>query len=494
MDNKDLKNIDTTAKFSNFQVLNPDFVRCKCNVMYIGKNRNYTDITSDALQKFIKRKGYANIPVVGHIKPSSKNGKAVMGSHDRKIEITDGDIQEINECTAYGVIPLDANPRMEKIVDIHGIEKEYFTVDVILWTHYFPELMETSYSDEVYFNQSMEIAILDYEYDSQYMVIKDFSLQALCMLGKYDGSHGNGDISDNSEPCFEESRIRRFSLDESKFKENYELLLENLKKYSTNNKETKMEDNKNMTEKVFELLSAVTFKCNDADVAKYAILSITDTEANVIDKEDGYKAYSIPYTVTEVAEGEEVTNEVALDYESKVEKSVGVMDKVENDFSIKAEIDATASVAIADAVTTALENFESTAVTEMTEKYEKLEAEFNTMKSEFDAAQAKLDVFEAEKKEAEIKLHEKEIDDVIETYSAKMGTYADYLLYRSKVDYSKTKEQVNTDMLILLGKANMGQKSTFSFNPVITGAPKDSSFESDNGNGRYGDLFDKINK
>ena len=75
-----------------------------------------------------------------------------------------------------------------------------------------------------------------------------------------------------------------------------------------------------------------------------------------------------------------------------------------------------------------------------------------------------------------------------------MGTYADYLLYRSKVDYSKTKEQVNTDMLILLGKANMGQKSTFSFNPVVTGAPKDNSFESDNGNGRYGDLFDKINK
>ena len=170
------------------------------------------------------------------------------------------------------------------------------------------------------------------------------------------------------------------------------------------------------------------------------------------------------------------------------------MDKVENDFSIKAEIEATTSVAIADAVTTALDNFESTAVTEMTEKYEKLEAEFNAMKAEFDATQAKLDVFEAEKKEAEIKLHEKEIDDVIETYSAKMGTYADYLLYRSKVDYSKTKEQVNTDMLILLGKANMGQKSTFSFNPVVTGVSKDGSFESDNGNGRYGDLFDKISK
>ena len=124
MDNKDLKNIDTTAKFSNFQVLNPDFVRCKCNVMYTGKNRNYTDITDEALQRFIERKGYANVPVIGHIKSSNKNGKPIMGSHDRKIEITNDGIQEINECTAYGVIPLDANPRMEKIIDVHGIEKE----------------------------------------------------------------------------------------------------------------------------------------------------------------------------------------------------------------------------------------------------------------------------------------------------------------------------------------------------------------------------------
>ena len=75
-----------------------------------------------------------------------------------------------------------------------------------------------------------------------------------------------------------------------------------------------------------------------------------------------------------------------------------------------------------------------------------------------------------------------------------MGTYADYLLYRGKIDYSKTKEQVNTDMLILLGKANLGQKSTFSFNPVVTGIQHDASFVSDNGNGRYGDLFDKVKK
>ena len=170
------------------------------------------------------------------------------------------------------------------------------------------------------------------------------------------------------------------------------------------------------------------------------------------------------------------------------------MDKAEDDFSIKAEIDAVTSVATETAVAEALENFESETVKTMTEKYEKLEAKFNDVKANYDAAQAKLDVFEAEKAEAERKLHEKEINDVVESYASKMGTYADYLLYKSKVDYSKSKEQVNTDMLILLGKANMGQKSSFSFNPVVTGVAKETYFESENGNGRYGDLFEKLNK
>lgn len=485
-----LQTVDFTAKHGNFEVLDKRFTRCRVYVMASGKNANGSDITYEAMERCIEQ--LPNTPIVGHL--FQRDGHYVVGGHDSKVIIDDTNgFQIVNETVPFGVIPSESNPKIEKVLEPDGrTYNHYLSCDCLLWTGRY-NIMDAKYSDDVYFNQSCELLIDDAEYDKDgYLVIKDFTLDALCLLGKSDNP------KDNTTPCFASCRVERvkdFSIsDNESFKEEFSLLMQELKAFALDNKETKMEDNKNMTEKVFELLSAVTFKCNDADVAKYAILSITDTEANVIDKEDGYKAYSIPYTVTEVAEGEVVTNEVALDYESKVEKSVGVMDKVENDFSIKAEIDATTSVAIADAVTSALESYESTAVTEMTEKYEKLETEFNTMKAEFDAAQAKLDVFEAEKKEAEIKLHEKEIDDVIETYSAKMGTYADYLLYRSKVDYSKTKEQVNTDMLILLGKANMGQKSTFSFNPVVTGAPKDSSFESDNGNGRYGDLFDKINK
>ena len=61
------------------------------------------------------------------------------------------------------------------------------------------------------------------------------------------------------------------------------------------------------------------------------------------------------------------------------------MDKAEDDFSIKAEIDAVTSVATEKAVTEALENFESATVSEMTEKYEKLEAEFNEMKTNYES-------------------------------------------------------------------------------------------------------------
>lgn len=480
----ELKTVDFTAKHGNFEVLDKRFTRCRVYVMASGRNANGSDITYEAMEKCIEQ--LPNTPIVGHL--FKRDDHYVVGGHDSKVVIDDENgFQIINETVPFGVIPENANPKIEKVLEPDGkTYNHYLSCDCLLWTGRY-NIMDAKYSDDVYFNQSCELLIDDADYDKDsYLVIKSFTLDALCLLGKSDNP------KDNTTPCFASCRVERlkdFSINDNEaFKQEFSLLMQELKTFALENK-PKMEESKDMTEKVFELLSAITFKCNDADVAKYAILSISDTEANVIDKEDEYKAYSIPYSVTE---GEEP--EVTLDFDGKVEKSVGVMDKAENDFSIKAEIDSVTSVTTANAVTEALENFESATVKEMTEKYEQLEADYNSAKATLDEVQAKLDVFEAEKQEVERKLHEKEIDDVIETYASKMGTYADFLLYRSKVDYSKTKEQVNTDMLILLGKANMGQKSTFSFNPVVTGVPKEGSFESENGNGRYGDLFDKVNK
>ena len=490
MENKDLKNIDTTAKFSNFQVLNPDFVRCKCNVMYTGKNRNYTDITDEALQRFIERKGYANVPVIGHIKSSNKNGKPIMGSHDRKIEITNDGIQEINECTAYGVIPLDANPRMEKIIDVHGIEKEYFTVDVILWTHYFPELMETAYSDEVYFNQSMEITLLDFDIQDQYTVINDFSLQALCMLGKYDCSHGNGDESDTSEPCFEDSRIRRFSLDEDKFKQNFELMLDKLKQYEsatavhdkeTNNKPNKEEKKFMDLEKLNAFLSTFTFKDNcDNDVAKYALLGdATETSFTVIDREDNFKVYTVEFALDD-------EQNIVADWDAKVEKKFAIVNADEESAIDLNTVIGEYAQSRADMITESL-------TVSFNEKIDEMAKEYEDLSKELETSNKKLADFEAEKAEADRLAHKAEVDAVVAEFAKKIGRSPKFLVYKAKLNADEvTVEKVTQDLTLMAGQEMIGGKSaSYSYQPTET---KVANKENNDVQNRYGNLLSKYMK
>lgn len=486
MDNKEFKNIDTTAKFSNFQVLNPDFIRCKCNVMYTGRNRNYTDITDEALRKFIERKGYANIPVIGHIKPN-KNGKSIMGSHDRKIEISNDGIQEINECTAYGVIPLDANPRMEKIVDAHGIEREYFTVDIVLWNHYFPELMETAYNDEVYFNQSMEIRLLDTSMDNEYVVINDFSMQALCLLGKYDNS-------DNSEPCFEDSRVKRFSFDENQFKQNFELMLEKLKQYETDSTATvpnkyetnPKEDKENMELKKFaEILS--TSKIGDTDVNKYRLLNVTDSKVFALDMED-YKPYGFDYAVTT----EEDAENIVIDFNSKVEMSLSATEKITDEnfeeFDIKSAIDAEAEKYAETKTAEHIAILEG----EFNKKVEELKTSYDDLSASYAVAMKKLGEYEAKEAQAKATQHEADVKAMFEKYAEKLGKCSEFLVYKAKCNPADvTVDELNEKLTLMVGKYMMDSqtKKNFSYNPTETKVTK-----VDNGSSKYGHLLDKYIK
>ena len=224
-----------TAKFTNFQVINKDFTRCRCNVFYTGRNRNYSYITEEALQKFSARKGYANVPVVAHLMKDD-DGNYYIGGHDSKIIIDNNGIELVNECVPFGVIPEDCNPSMDLITERSGEQRKYFSVDIILWTHRYP-IMEAAYSDEIYFNQSMEIFFEDYNYDNDYVVVNDFSMSALCLLRR------SMDANENIEPCFESSRVKAFSINTDKFKQNFELMLEKLKQYESDGTTTAVQNN-----------------------------------------------------------------------------------------------------------------------------------------------------------------------------------------------------------------------------------------------------------
>lgn len=487
LDNKDFKNIDMTTKFSDFQVLNPDFTRCKCNVFYTGKNRNYTIITDEALHKLIERKGYANVPIVGHIK-FNKNGKKIMGSHDRKLEITNDGIEEINECVAMGVVPLDANPRMEKIIDSHGIEREYFTVDVILWTHYFPELMETAYNDEVYFNHSMEIRMLDTDYEDMYTVINDFSLQALCMLGKYDNTHGDAD--DNSEPCFEDSRIRRFSVDEDKFKQNFELMLDKLKQYEsatavhdkeTNNNPNKEEKKFMDLEKLNAFLSAFTFKDNcDNDVDKYALLGeATETNFTVIDREDNFKVYTVEFALDD-------EQNIVADWDAKVEKKFAIVNADEESAIDLNTVIGEYAQSKADMITESL-------TVSFNEKIDEMAKEYEDLSKELETSNKKLADFEAQKAEADRLAHKAEVDAVVAEFAKKIGRSPKFLVYKAKLNADEvTVDKVTQDLTLMAGQEMLGGKSgSYSYQPTETKVTNKENNEVQN---RYGNLLSKYMK
>lgn len=481
MDNTELKNINVTSKFTKFQVINKDFTRCRCNVFYTGRNRNYSDITEEALQKFIARKGYANVPVVAHLMKDD-DGNYRVGGHDGKIVISNEGIEFVDECVPFGVIPEDCNPSMDVITEKSGEQRKYFSVDLILWTHRYP-IMEASYNDEIYFNQSMEISFDDYSYDQDYIVVNDFSMSALCLLNKSQKS------SENVEPCFESSMVKKFSVDENKFKQNFELLLNTLKQYESGENPVQNKEGVQQMElmKFVETLSQV--KIGETDNAKYRLLSVSDEKVFALDLED-YKAYGFNYAVT----SEEDKEELVIDFDSKCEMSLSACDKITEDGFEEFSIADTMAEKVESEVSKKMESYTKKLTDEFDKKYDEMKASFEELDKEYKAAMEELSAFRAADSARKEKEHKDAIDTVVNDFAKKLGRVPEFLIYKARLDYSKTVDDVQKELTLMAGKSVMDSqtKANFAYTPVSTtlsnkNQTKDSS-------DRYGNLLDKFMK
>ena len=198
------------AKVKPVEKLNEEFTLCKCYVQGVGKNRNYSYMSKENIIKNSSTLHYA--PVVGHL-IQKEDGSLYMGGHDWTI---DENCNFKSVCVPYGVVTMDDFEFEE--VDEYGEKVEYMTANVVLWTGRYPELMEAIYSEDIFFNQSMEIAVEQYrpyEEDSNYMELLDWTYSALCMLGKADDK----DSPEHTEPCFIESKIIPHSFSKTEFAE-----------------------------------------------------------------------------------------------------------------------------------------------------------------------------------------------------------------------------------------------------------------------------------
>ena len=218
--NKKYSSITFKAKVKPIKPVNPEFDLVKIYVQGVGKNRNGSYMSKENIEKALPTLNYC--PVVGHIieyTDNDGNKRRYIGGHDYEID----DNWEFKNLTVpYGVVV--ENSYDWETVNEYGTDVEYLTANAILWTGRYPELKECIYSDDTWFNQSMEINIGEGKYrpldeDSNYTEFLEWDYSALCLLGKADENSTNGhtDSSEHTDPCFISSRVLPVEFEKSEF-------------------------------------------------------------------------------------------------------------------------------------------------------------------------------------------------------------------------------------------------------------------------------------
>lgn len=159
----------------NSPMENSGFTLCRARVFYTGLNRNGSYIDKEFAESFIATA--IGCPVVG------------LWDHEKK-DFTDHASSDRKR--AYGFIPEDPNFAWETSYDYDGVEREYASFNVVLWTKAFEEA-----NDIIYHPLSMEInpdtingafMVIDGEYCFKFTSAE---MLGICVLGY------------NVEPCFE---------------------------------------------------------------------------------------------------------------------------------------------------------------------------------------------------------------------------------------------------------------------------------------------------
>lgn len=209
----------SNLKFSSIEKVNENFLKAKCYVLALGKNRNKSHFTKENVDRAYSSLAFA--PVIGHLM-FDDNGVCYLGGHDMKLDLKDFKLK--SQCIPFGVVLPSESPVYEDVTESDGTVSTYLTCEIAIWINRYPELAGAFYNDEIFTNQSMEIYYSKYqplESDPTYTDIIDFTFDALCMLGKSD------DDRFNIDPCFPSASIVPITY--SIYKDEFSQLLNEMK-------------------------------------------------------------------------------------------------------------------------------------------------------------------------------------------------------------------------------------------------------------------------
>ena len=199
------------ASFFNIREVNSSFAGGSLKAMYVGANKNKSDLEKDIVEEALPT--LYNVPIVCNYKFEEN----VIGGHDVTVaRNNDGELRVRVLTEPCGVVPDHAQFHFEFDTDEDGVEHEYLIIDgVILWKR--QDVYRHIVNDlEGHVKHSMEITIKDGEYDrnSGLFVVRSFEFTALCLLEEYN-------------PCFNGSELEVYSA--RSFKEQMEQMMTELK-------------------------------------------------------------------------------------------------------------------------------------------------------------------------------------------------------------------------------------------------------------------------
>lgn len=430
-----------------YEIVNPSFAKVRIRIAHDGPNRNGTNFPREVLEEMAEN-SLRNTPIVGEWSEEKQN---FLG-HGGKIVMDDEGIRFLDTTQPYGFVPESSEIYWEEILDIDGITKHnYLCCTGYLWHGRYPQVMKVLEDGS---NQSMEVYVYDSEEDGDSLVVKRAEFSALCILGKDDYHPKDSDESTEVEPCFEEAQINRYSkkfnfaLNEmiGEYKKSFEPegLDNSDENYGTevNNLENKL-DLALVKASIQKNLNGMTYRSNtDHQYNKYEILSVDNDVVHVVDREDDYRVYAIPYMATEIDENIVVN----VSYDARIEKSFAIGEKT-NDaiFNINGEICKIAEnmsdhkVAIYTAAT----------IADISSKYEDVKEQLERMSLEADRLKKQLAVFEEEKEQLAINKHRETIDGIVSTWKNTIGDDIGFCNYCNTIDYNKDISVIETELKLI---------------------------------------------
>ena len=157
------------------------FTKVKIWLMHLGLNRNGSIFTKEVVQKAIP--SLANTPIMASVGLNTWGVKDFEG-HESDIEVSeDGELRFINKTFPFGVIPENNNAKFETRVGDDMIEREYLTVEGLLWNKW-EDAVDILYGKHGVTGQSMELSD-EYKgyFDGENFEFTEFQFFGACLLG-----------------------------------------------------------------------------------------------------------------------------------------------------------------------------------------------------------------------------------------------------------------------------------------------------------------------